>query len=150
MKSSVRDMFEIAARISEPRTDDDYIKNYWFGCVGIRGADDVMVVSKNLSVNLYIPENRHDPLKIYQKIASTHAESRVLKKMSTGGNLYVARISKGPFLKNGEYKYLMARPCNMCEQAIKSKKVERVYYTVSNKQFGIFYPKQNRDVVCDY
>lgn len=59
-----------------------------------------------------------------------HAESRIARRLDVGAVVYVARM-----LRRGEMA--MARPCSACEKALRSRGVKRVYYTISDNEFGI-------------
>jgi len=75
----------------------------------------------------------------YQAVPAVHAEGRVLRKMDFGGTLYVARVARK------DQSLQMARPCGMCQVKIKSKGIKKVYYTINNTQFGVWYPKTETD-----
>lgn len=60
-----------------------------------------------------------------------HAETRLAKKLDPDSVVYVARIR----LSNGEFA--MSKPCPDCYKALKYKKVSRVYYTISNNEYGV-------------
>ena len=65
---------------------------------------------------------------------SGHAEARVLRKAGKGAILYVVRVSK-----NGAIR--PARPCARCLALIRSKKVFRVIYSISDSEYGVIQVK---------
>lgn len=126
------DMFKLAGKVAIPTVPDD-ARNYWIGCVGIRD-DGVIVSSKNGSVFSTMIED-------YQLLPESHAEGRVLRKLGKNGIIYVTRVSKS----NGGYA--MARPCGMCQIRIRSFKVKKVFYTINENQFGVWYPNSDVDKI---
>jgi len=126
------DLLLFAAKIALPDNFKDW-RGFWLGAVGIR-KDGTMVYSKN---GTFFSTAVDD----YQAIPQVHAEGRVLRKMDFGGTLYVARVSRE------DRSLKMARPCRMCQVRIKSKGIKKVYYTINNKQYGIWYPKLDVDKI---
>lgn len=124
-----------AAQIALPSTDKDY-RDYWLGCVGVR-EDGTVVASKNGAAEF------HTTVKSYQLLPSSHAEGRVLRKLGKCGTIFVARVSK----KDGSLA--MARCCGMCRVRVKAAKVKRVYYTIDNFHYGIWFPHTNTDKIYE-
>lgn len=122
-----------AALIALPSSDIDQ-RSFWLGCIGIR-EDGVMVSAKNGAVEF------HNTIENYQLVPSSHAEGRVLRKLGKGGVIFVARVSR----KDGSLA--MARPCGMCQVRLKSFKVRKVYYTINDKQYGVWYPDSDTDKI---
>lgn len=120
------DLLLFAAKIALPDDDKDW-RGFWIGAVGIR-KDGTMVFSKN---GAFYSSTVDD----YQAIPSVHAEGRVLRKMDFGGTLYVARVARK------DRSLQMAMPCIMCRTQIKSRRIKKVYYTINNTQFGVWYVK---------
>jgi tRNA(Arg) A34 adenosine deaminase TadA len=117
---NVREYFRIAGRIAMSEDHHrKYRRRYLMGAVAIRN-DGVIVISKNTTSKT--PN---------QKL---HAESRVLKKAGKGAILFVVRICRA----NGIFK--MAHPCKKCMAEIQNREVRRVYYTISNREYGSFIP----------
>jgi len=106
---------ELASRIAKGGSED---RNYLIGCVGVR-ADGAIVVAPNSWTKE--PEPR------------AHAEAKVIQKSDRGTVLYVARIHR-------DGKLAMAKPCVKCQALIKNKKIKRVYYSISNEEFGVWDP----------
>jgi cytidine deaminase len=122
-----------AAQIALPSVDKDY-RDYWLGCVGIR-EDGVIVYSKNGAVEF------RASVKSYQLHSTSHAEGRVLRKLGRAGTVYVARVSK----KDGSLA--MARPCGMCQIKLRAAKTLKVYYTINDNQYGVWYPSTDTDKI---
>lgn len=131
-----------AALLALPKNDFDLKKSFWLASIGIR-SDGVEVFAKNQAVN--IGTCNDEGLRSHQKIALSHAECRTLRKMDLGGTLFVARISKDFNENNIDFK--MARPCEMCIRKIKKSKIKKVYYTINNNQYGIFFPEKDLDII---
>lgn len=117
-----------AGRVAMPSDRRKDPRGFWLGCVGVR-TDGAIVASQNGAV-MYGPG--------FRKITTSHAEGRCMRKMN-GGRIYVARISR----QTGEF--VMARPCEMCQILIKAKKIEKVFYTVNQNQYGIWDPELETD-----
>lgn len=113
--------------------DEDDIRNFWIGAVGIR-EDGVLVSSRNGPVFSTEVDN-------YQLVLTSHAEGRLLRKLGKYGTIYVAR------LKPGTRQLGMARPCGMCQVRIKAFKVDKVYYSINDNQYGIWYPQNDTDTI---
>lgn len=123
-----------AAQIALPSTDRDH-RDYWLGCVGVR-EDGTTVASKNGAVEF------RTSVKSYQLLPTSHAEGRVLRKLGKGGTIFVARVSKK------DRSLVMARPCGICQVRLRSFKVLKVYYTINDNQYGIWYPHSDTDKIC--
>ena len=121
-----------AAKAASPDVDDS--RNFWLGCVGIR-QDGVRVYSKNGASRV------SDTIENFQPLPYAHAEARLLRKLGKGGIVFVARVAKK------DYALTMARPCGKCIQLLKAADVERVYYTINDFQYGIFFPQTNKDII---
>lgn len=124
-----------AAEIAAPKEANKKFdkRGFWLGCVGIR-YDGVRVESKNIAM---ISKSSDE----YERNPHIHAEGRTLKKMGKGGIIYVARVSKI------ERNLVMARPCPACQILIRAHRIEKVYYTVNNTQYGILDIPSNSDYV---
>lgn len=127
------ELLRLAGEIALPTVDNDK-RHFFIGAVGLR-ADGAQVVARNGAVQFY------EQIKRNQLLPGSHAETRCLKKMNCGGTLYVARIAK----LNGEFA--MSRPCLICRNHIKAKHVDKVYYTIDNNHYGIWYPKKDFDKI---
>jgi deoxycytidylate deaminase len=130
-------MLELAGKIARPNNDTDK-RSYWLAAIGIR-SDGVLVSAKNGSIQHMFSKSLDPDLS--EKSCEYHAEGRALRKMDKGGILYVSRVSR----KDGSF--VMARPCYLCQSKIRFKKIEKVYYTINNEQYGIFDVKTGTDRV---
>lgn len=101
----------LAARISRIKRDS---RNYFIGAVGIR-ADGTLVCAYNGAPPEPCPEH--------------HCEFRLCRKLDRGAIVYVART--------GAYgDWALSKPCDSCMLRLMSKKVRRVYYTISKGEYG--------------
>ena len=82
-----------------------------------------------------------EPIEDYQLIPTSHAEGRVLRKMDYGGVLYIARV------KRKDYTLALSAACPMCQIKIKSKGIRKVYYTINDFQYGIWYVKKDCHII---
>ena len=90
-------------------------RHYLLGCVAIRN-DGCMVRASN------------GPSPVPMR--TMHAELRVSRKLDYGATVYVARI-----LRDGSFG--MAMPCQACLKALRTKRVKKIYFTISDNDFGI-------------
>jgi len=123
-------MLEMAAGVALPTNPND-MRRFWLGCVGIRN-DGATVSSKNGATQF----SSH--IENYQLLPHSHAEGRILRKIGKGGTLYVARVSR----KDRSLK--LAAPCGMCSVLIRSAKVERVFYSIDDISYGLWFPHSNK------
>ena len=113
---------EVAIRAPEP----DH-RQYAIGAVGIR-RDGVIVSARNLAAalkNVHAGERNPFP--------KAHAEYRLIQKMGSGGVIFVCRVTKDGNL-------LLARPCKRCMDLCRHRRIERVYYSINNNEFGVVLP----------
>lgn len=122
------ELIRMAAKIALPTSDND-ARDFWLGCIGIRN-DGAMIFSKNGAVFSTDIEN-------YHFIPEAHAECRAVKKMDSGGILYVARVRK----KNKDLA--LAAPCMMCQIKIKARGISKVYFSINENQYGIWLVKKD-------
>jgi tRNA(Arg) A34 adenosine deaminase TadA len=109
---SIKQMLQLAADYA-PKHDE---RSFWIGAVGIRG-DGAIVFSRNGCSKMIAPE--------------LHAEFRLTRKLDVGATIFVARIYKKSRL------WANARPCRNCRRMLKSRKVKKIYYTISNNEYGV-------------
>lgn len=95
-------------------------RNFRHGALGVR-ADGAQVLSRNSASEEPNPD--------------AHAEARLARKMG-GGIVYVARVTQA-----GDWA--MSRPCLPCLLRMRSKGVERVYYTISPGEYGVLQLRAN-------
>jgi tRNA(Arg) A34 adenosine deaminase TadA len=113
MNRRIWNFFEMAGKLAVAKEDE---RAFLLGAVAVR-KDGAMVFASN---SVSQEPNRR-----------AHAEHRISHKIDQGSTVYVARIR----LLNGEFA--MARPCWDCHKILKSKRVKRVYYTISNNEYGV-------------
>lgn len=118
-------------------TDDpNDVREALIGAIGER-TDGAIVFSRNSAV-LDTTGNTGEPF----CFAPCHAEWRLAKKLDTGSTVYVARVKKDGTLA-------MARPCGDCERVLRSRKVVRVYFTVSPVSYGVWDLGTNEERTVD-
>jgi deoxycytidylate deaminase len=61
--------------------------------------------------------------------AEAHAEARLVRKLNHGSDIYVARV-----LRDGTVA--TARPCPKCQKAMRNRGINRVFYTISDSEWG--------------
>lgn len=124
--SNVWSYFQLAANVANISKGNDF-REFKLGAVGIR-SDGVLIASANGSAMISTADRRH-----YSR--ECHAEYRLSRKVDKGAVVYVARINIF-----GNYKN--ARPCKTCENALRSRGVKKVYYTLSNNEYGVMILKK--------
>jgi tRNA(Arg) A34 adenosine deaminase TadA len=124
-----------AAELAVPHFNKDP-RNFWLGAVGLR-EDGASVYSRNGAVSYSAS------VEAYHLNPNSHAEGRLLRKLGKNGIVYVARV----FRK--DRTLAMARPCGMCQTRLRAFNVEKVYYTIDNNHYGIWYPKKDKDKIIE-
>jgi hypothetical protein len=124
-----------AAELAVPHFNKDP-RNFWLGAVGLR-EDGASVYSRNGAVSYSAS------VETYHLNPNSHAEGRLLRKLGKNGIVYVARV----FRK--DRTLAMARPCGMCQTRLRAFNVEKVYYTIDNNHYGIWYPKKDKDKIIE-
>lgn len=120
-------MLQMAAGVALPTNSSSDIRGFWLGCVGIR-KDGTIVSSRNGAVEFC------DTVENHQLLPNSHAEGRLLRKLGSHGEIYVARVSKQ------DQSLKMAKPCGMCRVRITAAKVSKVYYSIDEKSYGLWVP----------
>lgn len=123
--SKILDLFKLAADRATSKSD---VRTFSLGAVGIR-ADGACVSSCNSPSTA---RNR-----------KAHAEYKALKKCDFGATLFVARVKS-------DGSYGMSRPCPNCSKVIITKGVKKVYYTINEKQYGVWTPSTDSDKVYNF
>lgn len=124
-----KNYFDLAIRIAQFNNH----KSYCFGAVGIR-SDGVMVCARNgQSFSTKVDS-------VFIKNIKSHAEGRIVRKLNIGSIIYVARVTK-------ENEVSLAKPCKGCSCIIKSKKISKVYYTIDNNYYGVWFPLEDKDYI---
>lgn len=103
--------FEVAAAVAN-RQDDT--RTHRIGAVGLR-SDGVMVAAYNGTAEYKRPR--------------VHAEVRLCRKMGRYGTVFVARRTATGFM--------MARPCATCQAILRAHRVQRVYYSIRDDEYGV-------------
>jgi tRNA(Arg) A34 adenosine deaminase TadA len=113
LRKKIWHYFQIAAEVASSKHPS---RHFLHGAVAIR-KDGVLVKALN------------SPTKYPDKNA--HAERRLSKKLTKDSIVYVVRI------KLANKSFSNSKPCKACELALKSRGVKRVYYSISNNEFGV-------------
>lgn len=114
MNRKIRSYFEIAAKLAASKSDR---RVYLLGAVGIR-RDGAMVASFNG------PATQQSP--------RSHAEARLCQKLDFGAPaVFVARVR----VCDGTFG--PAKPCARCEKKLSQKQIRKVYYTISDNEYGV-------------
>lgn len=119
-------MLQMAAGVALPSNENDQ-RNFWLGCVGIR-EDGAIVSSRNGAADF------SNTVKNNQLIPLSHAEGRCLRKLGKHGEIYVARVSRQ------DQSLKLAKPCGMCRTRIRAAQVKKVYYTINDREYGLWLP----------
>lgn len=125
-----------AAEIAIPDNREFDKRSFLFGGICIR-KDGTMVTARNGAVTF------STTIRDYQMLPSSHVEGRLLRKAGHGASMFISRVSR----KDGSF--CCSRPCGMCRVRLKSFLVEKVFYTIDENHYGVFYPKINIDYIFD-
>lgn len=113
-----------AAELAMPRSRVHDHRAFCMAAIGIRG-DGTLVSARNGSVQV------SETIGNGWSFPACHAEARVCRKMDHGGTIYVVRVSR-----SGGHLQL-ARPCYDCMMAMRARKVKKVYYSISDTEYGV-------------
>lgn len=127
MSRKIWNYFKMAGQIASSKKD---VRHFLVGAIGLR-SDGVMVESFNSPT----------PFPVRQ----IHAEYRLLNKLDYNSNIYVARL-KGENISH----FGMSAPCADCAKYIRTKKVNRVYYTINDSKYGIWDVKNDNHKICSF
>jgi hypothetical protein len=139
----MKDLLLEAANFARITGRDDKLKGYWIASIGIR-YDGVVIKSANAGVR--VAENS---IAKFREIPLSHSEVRTLRKMDCGGILCVARTLRIKNLSLQE-SLRISRPCLVCRNHIKSKRIKKVYYTISPYEYGVWYPSNDREEIYNF
>jgi deoxycytidylate deaminase len=106
--------FELAAKAATKKKDT---REHLLGAVGIR-SDGALVSACNGSV------------RGAGKFGPSHAEVRLSRKLDVGSTVFVCRVA-------GFGNWLLSKPCPNCERTLRNRGIKRVYYTISNSEYGV-------------
>ena len=123
MVKQIFNYFDIAAKLTTSKNDN---RAFLLGSVAVRN-DGVLVTAINSPTEF---PNRQ-----------VHSEYRISKKIDHKATIYVVRVR----LKDNQFA--MARPCLNCQKALICKKVHRVYYTISQIEWGYWNPSTGEDKI---
>lgn len=112
MRREIFDYFNIAAKLTIAKKDE---RSFLIGSIA-RRSDGALVSAIN-SASEY--PNR-----------LLHSEYKISKKCDVGSVIYVCRVR----LLDGTFG--TARPCQPCRKCLISRGVSKVYYTISQNEFG--------------
>lgn len=114
MNNKIFNYLKLAGVIALSKDDN---RHFSLGCLGAR-SDGKIVTALNS------PSDR--------QMREIHAEFKLSRKLDVGSIVYISRV-----LKNNSFA--MAKPCFSCEKALRSKGVKKVYYTISDNEFGVLF-----------
>lgn len=117
-------------------SDNKDKRNFWLGAIGIRN-DGVSVSARNGASSFSAS------VETYHLTPNSHAEGRLLRKLGKYGVVYVSRVSRK------DRSLAMARPCSMCRIRLKSYGVKKVFYTIDDNHYGIWYPDKDQDKIIE-
>ena len=121
LNNKIISYFEIAAKLAISKNDR---RHFLMGAIAIR-KDGAMV--KAINSPTQEPDRRF------------HAEYKLANKLDVGSTVYVVRIR----LIDGRFG--IARPCKNCQKVLISKRVEKVYYTISPSEWGLWLPQKDEE-----
>lgn len=101
----------LAAEVAALKEDS---RAHRLGAVGLR-SDGVMVAAHNSPAR--------------DKSPTVHAEARLTRKLDYYATVFVTRVRSDGFG--------LARPCPTCQRALRRRRVQRVYYTISSDEYGV-------------
>ena len=110
--TKVEKYFQLASKVA---ANGDELRQYRLAAVGIR-SDGVVVTSCNTRCR--------------QPQKEAHAETRLARKLNRNSVVFVVRI-----LRNGDLA--SARPCFNCQTALRRRGVGRIYYSISESEYGV-------------
>jgi deoxycytidylate deaminase len=119
MQRKIWNYFEMAGRMAISKQDR---RTYLLGAIGVRG-DGTMVRSMN------------SPSPIPNR--EIHAEYKLCRKLDHGATVYIARI------RVGDGAFVNAKPCLACRKVLRSRRVKKVYYTIGENEYGIYFPMKD-------
>ena len=116
----------------------DHAADYHLAAIIIRGGSVISVGFNKVNTNAFV-EHYTDLARGRGRdfCLSTHAEQDAILKARGKVNLRGCKIFDG---SPG-----MARPCPICENALKSYGIRKAYYTINEEQYGKMLIKPNGD-----
>ena len=110
----------LASKVAD--LNKDTCRKAFIGAVAVR-ADGTLVSSRNGSTQANYPT----------PTPSVHSEARIVRKAGISATVYVARLRRDGSIG-------CAKPCSRCLAVMRSHRVEVVYYTIDNKNWGFCSP----------
>ena len=129
-----REMFELAARMALPTTENDP-RGFYVGSAAMR-SDNAIVKAKNIASKAAASDN-------HKRNVYSHSEGKLSRFLDTGSIVFVARVSRLDF------RVRLAKPCVLCHSLLKNKKVRKVFYTIGDCEYGCIDFENNRERVYD-
>jgi cytidine deaminase len=121
MNKKTRYYFDLATKIADAKNDK---RSFKIGVVARRN-DGVIVGAANGPTPY--PERK------------AHGEARIVRKLDYNADLWIVRVLRM------DGSLAMSRPCADCRKMLQSKKVSRVYYSISSTEMGIWHPATDTD-----
>ena len=115
--SKINKFFKLAKKIAKTGDSKEAKRRYRLGAIGLRN-DGVIVCSSNICTRKPHPR--------------AHAEARISNKLTKYSIVYVVRIGYNNQL-------LPAKPCKSCLAILKNKHISKIYYSISDTEYGIIY-----------
>lgn len=111
--------FQLAKEIATLRDDR---RAFRLGAIGIR-HDGIIVAACNGRVAI-------DPTDKRSYFSKAHAEFRLSRKLDKNSIVFVVRIGIS------DNKFKNGKPCNNCENFLRKRGVSKIYYTISETEYG--------------
>ncbi len=119
--------FKIAANVAT-KIDDQ--RDHRIGCVGVR-SDGATTTARNGSVKESSSKHLLTCKKTgKRRFPKAHAEVRLSKKLDVGSVVFLCRVG-------GKGNWLLSKPCQNCLRVLRNKGTKRVYFTISNSEYGV-------------
>jgi tRNA(Arg) A34 adenosine deaminase TadA len=115
MSNYIDQMLAISVRVALMGDTD---RKYCLGAVAKR-TDGALVYAYNGR-----PLNVHAP---------SHAEFRLSKKLDSSSTVFVSRVNRNTGV------IALSKPCNACQIALKSRNVNKVIYSITDKEYGVMF-----------
>lgn len=136
------DKFIFKSRASE----DVHIKSA-IGALGIR-TDGAIIKSVNGSIRNGYAQSNATYSQSLAKSGIYHAEGRLLRKIDSGAVIYVARKRRD--VLGFREAMACARPCEHCRNSTRGFRVKKIFYTIDENLYGIYYPMSDTDKICEF
>ena len=118
--------FSAAAAVAIKKDDK---RGHRIGAVAIR-KDGAIVSASNGGIQETAAEYLTVCADGKKRYPQAHAEVRLSRKLDAGSIVFICRVA-------GHGSYALAKPCRNCERVLRNKGVKKVYYTISNNEYGV-------------